>query len=107
MAQNENEGVHAILFRHAKNLLRITSIPPHREVDEFRRMIRTKLEIGTDIMQMLREIQEKAFLRAEAVAKRDHSLHEYYMAVYEETAFLLSALTKDRWTFSPHMAETA
>jgi hypothetical protein len=108
MVQNQDEGLRAILFRHAKNLLRITAIPSRREVEEFRNLIRTKLEGGgIDIGLMLQEIQEKAYLRAEAVAKKDHSLYEYYMAVYSETAFLLSALTTNRWTLHPRMAETA
>lgn len=108
MHQNQDEGLKEILFRHAKNLLRITSIPSRKEVEEFRNLIRIKLGgAEMDIRLLLQDIQESACQRADAVASIDQSLHEYYMAVYTETAFLLSALTTERWTFHPRFAETA
>lgn len=108
MAQNEDEGLRAILLRHARNLLRITAIPTRREVVEFRNLIRVRLEAGgMDIGLLLQEIQEKACHMAEAVANKDQSLYEYYMAVYTETTFLLSALTTKRRTIYPNLAETA
>jgi hypothetical protein len=108
MTQNQDEGLREILFRHAKNLLRITSIPSRIEVDEFRKLIRMKLKEGrADIGLFLREIQEDACRRAEKVEKKDSSLHEYYMAVYSETSFLLSALTSERWISPSRRPKTA
>jgi hypothetical protein len=108
MPQNQDEGIRELLLRHAKNLLRITSIPTRKEAEEFRNLIRAKLESGgLDIGLLIREIQENAYQRAEAVATKDRSLREYYLAVYTETAFLLSALTRERWTLHPRLAETA
>ncbi len=108
MDKIQDEGIRAILFRHARNLLRITSIPSRREVEEFRTLIRSQLEGGgIDLGQMLREIQEKACLRAGIVARKDPSLYEYYMAIYAETTFLLSALSPNRGSYRPGMAETA
>jgi hypothetical protein len=108
MPQNHDEGLRTILIHHARNLLRITSIPSRREVNDFRSLIRNKLEGGgIDIGLLLREIQERARLCAETVEKKDPSLHEYYMAVFVETTFLLSAITTDHWPFPPRMAETA
>jgi hypothetical protein len=108
MGERQDEGIREILFRHAKNLLRITSIPSRREVEEFRTLIRGRLgEGGIDLGQMLREIQEKACLRAGTVASKDPPLYEYYMAIYAETAFLLSALSSNRESYRPGLAETA
>jgi hypothetical protein len=108
MPQKQDEGIQEILLRYARNLLRITCIPSRKEVEEFRNSIRAKLEGGgLDIRLLIQEIQDSACQRAEAVATRDRSLREYYMAVYAETAFLLSALTSERWTLHHRFAETA
>jgi hypothetical protein len=108
MPQNTDEGLRKILYRHAKNLLRITAIPYRKEVEEFRKLIRRNLkEERIDIGLLLHEIQEDACQRAEAVKKKDSSLYEYYMAVYTETSFLLSAFTTERWNTRPGMAESA
>jgi hypothetical protein len=108
MSQNQDAGLPEILLRHAKNLLRITSIPSRKEVEEFRNQIRTKLKGGRiDIRLLLQEIQDEACREAETAEKKDPSLHEYYMAVYAETAFLLSALTTDRWIGPSHRIKTA
>ncbi len=108
MTQIQDDRLKAILLQHAKNLLRIAAVPARREVNEFRKLIRARLEEEqTDVEILLREIQDMASASAAAVAGKDPSLYEYYRAVYAETVFLLSALTTDRRTFFPPMAETA
>ncbi|MDD1678066.1 MAG: hypothetical protein LUO93_02625 [Methanomicrobiales archaeon] len=108
MPHNPEEGLQDILFRHAKDLLRITAIPYRKEVGEFRELIRKKLkEERLNIGLLLKEIQDNACQRAEGMKTKDPALHEYYMAVYAETSFLLSALTTERWNAKPGMAETA
>ena len=98
MPQNTEKELLEILSVQAKNLLRIDTIPWRMEIREFREVIKIKLKESTlGLVHRLREIQRDAWYRAEHMASADQVLHEYYMAVYSETSFLLSACTSESW----------
>jgi hypothetical protein len=68
-------------------------------VQEFRSKIKAKLRDGViDLVLRLKELQKDAMDLAESTGVKDVPLYEYYMAVYTEISFLLSALNTDSWS---------